>query len=67
MKGRNRYEVPGSDRVLEIGKLMIELMAGSDALVTRFLDEADFQEIVSEGLAREIFAAVAEPAGEPSA
>ena len=41
--------------------------AENDAIVTRFLDEADFQEIVSEGLAREIFAAVAEPAGEPSA
>ena len=51
----------------ESGKLMIERMAENDALVARFLGEADFQQIVSEGLAREIFAAVAEPPGEPSA
>ena len=51
----------------QLGKLMVERMGENDAIVTRFLDDADFQEIVSEGLAREIFAAVAEPAGEPSA
>ena len=51
----------------QLGKLMVERMGENDAIVTRFLDEADFQEIVSEALAREIFVAVAEPAGERSA
>ena len=51
----------------QLGKLMVERMGENDAIVTRFLDDADFQQIASEVLAREIFAAVAEPAGEPSA
>ena len=44
----------------EIGKLMIERMAGNDALVTRYLDDADFQEIVVNGLAQAIYEAVTE-------
>ena len=67
MAQANTYEKFALGVRPEIGKLMIERMAENDALVTRFLDEADFQEIVSEALAREIFAAVAEPAGERSA
>ena len=62
MAQANTYEKFALGVRPEIGKLMIERMAENDALVTRFLDEADFQEIVSEALAREIFAAVAEPA-----
>ena len=33
-------------------------MGENDAIVTHFLDDAEFQEIASEVLAREIFAAV---------
>ncbi len=51
----------------QLGKLMVERMGENDAIVTRYLDDADFQEIASEVLAREIFAAVAEPAGGPNA
>ena len=49
----------------QLGKFMVERMGENDAIVTRFLDDAEFQEIASEVLAREIFAAVGEPAGEP--
>ena len=41
-----------------IGQLMMERMKGNDAIVTRFLDDADFQEIAADVLAREIFAEV---------
>ena len=51
----------------QLGKLMVERMGENDAIVTRFLDDAEFQQIASEVLAREIFAAVGETAGEPSA
>ena len=37
---------------------MMERMAGNDALVTRYLDDADFQEIVATGLAEAIYVAV---------
>ena len=67
MAQANTYEKFALGVRPEIGKLMIERMAENDALVTRFLDDAEFQQIASEVLAREIFAAVAEPAGEPSA
>ena len=43
----------------EIGKLMMERMSGNDALVTRYLDDADYQEIVASGLAEAIYKAVA--------
>ena len=43
----------------QIGKFMIERMAENDALVTRYMTDRDFQEVVFEGLAREIFEAVA--------
>ena len=43
----------------QIGKFMIERMAENDALVTRYMNDRDFQEVVFEGLAREIFEAVA--------
>ena len=67
MAQANTYEKFALGVRPEIGKLMIERMAENDALVTRFLDDAEFQQIASEVLAREIFAAVGEPAGEPSA
>ena len=40
-------------------KLMLERMAGNDELVTRCLNDPDFQEIVFTGLLQEIFDAVA--------
>ena len=49
----------------EIGKLMMERMGENDALVTKYLGDADFQNIAFEVLAREIFKAVG--AGEPPA
>ena len=67
MAQANTYEKFALGVRPEIGKLMIERMAENDALVTRYLDDAEFQQIASEVLAREIFAAVGEPAGEPSA
>ena len=50
----------------QLGKLMVERMGENDAIVTRFLDDADFQQTASEVLAREVYEAVGEPAGEPS-
>ena len=67
MAQANTYEKFALGVRPEIGKLMIERMAENDALVTRFLDDAEFQQIASEVLAREVYAAVGEPAGEPSA
>ena len=67
MAQANTYEKFALGVRPEIGKLMIERMAENDALVTRFLDDAEFQQIASEVLAREIFAAVGEPVGERSA
>ena len=49
----------------QIGKLMIQRMGDNDALVTRYMNDPEFQEIAFEGLAREIFEAVA--AGESRA
>ena len=40
-------------------------MGENDAIVTRYLDDAEFQQLASEALARDIFAAVAERASEP--
>ena len=51
----------------QLGKLMVERMGENDAIVTRFLDDAEFQQTASEVLAREVYEAVGEPAGEPSA
>ena len=42
----------------KIGQLMLQRMSENDALVTRYLDDAEFQQIASKELAREIFAAV---------
>ena len=50
----------------QLGKLMVERMGENDAIVTRFLDDAEFQQTASEVLAREVYEAVGEPAGEPS-
>ena len=47
-----------------LGTLMVERMGENDAIVTRYLDDAEFQQLASEALAREIFAAVAERADE---
>ena len=46
-----------------IGNLMLERMGENDALVTRYLADEEFQEIVFSGLARQIFETVR--AGEP--
>ena len=48
----------------QLGKLMVERMGENDAIVTRFLDDADFQQTASDVLAREVYEAVGEPAGE---
>ena len=50
----------------QLGKLMVERMGENDAIVTRYLDDADFQQIAAEVLAREVYEAVGEPAGEPN-
>ena len=42
----------------QIEELMIERMAGNDALVTRALNDLEFQEIVFGGLLQAIFDAV---------
>ena len=42
----------------QISKLMIERMSENDALVKRYLEEPEFQNVAYEVLAREIFAAV---------
>jgi hypothetical protein len=48
----------------QVEKLMIERMAGNDALVTRALNDVDFQEIVFGGLLQAIFdAAIAQKHG----
>ena len=51
----------------QLGKLMVERMGENDAIVTRFLDDAEFQQSASDVLAREVYEAVGEPAAEPSA
>ncbi len=47
----------------QLGKLMVERMGENDAIVTRYLDDAEFQQTASEVLAREVYAAVGEPGG----
>jgi type I restriction enzyme R subunit len=42
----------------ELQRLMVDRMAGNDALVTRCLNDPDFQEIVFAGLLRDIFDAI---------
>ena len=42
----------------QISKLMVERMSESDALVKRYLEEPEFQNVAYEVLARGIFAAV---------
>ncbi|MXW29321.1 MAG: type I restriction endonuclease subunit R [Chloroflexi bacterium] len=42
----------------EFGKFMMERMSGNDALVTRYLDDGDFQEIVANALAEAVYEAV---------
>ena len=49
----------------QLGKLMVERMGENDAIVTRYLDDAEFQQTASEVLAREVYEAVGEPAAEP--
>ena len=51
----------------QLGKLMVERMGENDAIVTRYLDDAEFQQTASEVLAREVYEAVGEPQGEASA
>ena len=47
----------------QLGKIMVERMGENDAIVTRFLDDADFQQTASEVLAREVYEAVGGPRG----
>ena len=50
----------------QISKLMIERMSENDALVKRYLEEPEFQNVAYEVLAREIFAAGrGQPVGGP--
>ena len=42
----------------QISKLMIERMSENDALVKRYLEEPEFQNVAYDGLARGIFKAV---------
>ena len=42
----------------QISDLMIARMSQNDALVKRYLEESEFQNVAYDGLAREIFAAV---------
>ncbi|MCY4614776.1 MAG: DEAD/DEAH box helicase family protein, partial [Chloroflexi bacterium] len=49
----------------QLGKLMVERMGENDAIVTRFLDDADFQQTASEVLALEVYEAVGRPARQP--
>ena len=49
----------------QLGKLMVERMGENDEIVKRYLDDAEFQQTASEVLAREVYQAVGEPAGEP--
>jgi len=42
----------------ELQRLMVDRVASNDALVTRCLNDTDFQEIVFSGLLRDIFDAV---------
>ena len=51
----------GRDRDDHRGHRGAARMGENDAIVTRFLDDAEFQQTASEVLAREIFAAVGEP------
>ena len=48
----------------QLGKLMVERMGENDVIVTRFLDDAEFQQTASDVLAREVYEAVGEPAAE---
>ena len=41
-----------------VGRLMIERMGENDALVTRYMNDPEFQEIAFSDLAREIFESV---------
>lgn len=45
---------------------MVERMGENDEIVRRYLDDAEFQQTASEVLAREVYEAVEELAGEPS-
>ena len=50
----------------QLQRLMIDRMAGNDVLVTRCLNDPDFQEIVFSGLLRQIFDTIeAEPPALP--
>ena len=49
----------------QLEKLMIGRMADNDAIVTRYLDDPDFQELAAKVMAREIFAALAASADQP--
>ena len=51
----------------QLGKLMVERMGENDAIVTRYLDDAEFQQTASEVLARDVYEAVGELPGEPGA
>ena len=50
----------------QLGQLMVERMGENDEIVRRYLDDAEFQQTASEVLAREVYDAVGEQAGEPS-
>ena len=47
----------------EIGKLMLERVNENVGIVNRYVDDAEFQQLVSRGLAKAIYEAVVTPAG----
>ncbi len=48
-----------------LGRLMVERMGENDAIVTRYLDDAEFQQLASEALAHGVYEAVGAPEGDP--
>ena len=63
----NAFEKFALDFRPQLGKLMVERMGENDEIVRRYLDDAEFQQTASDVLAREVYEAVGEPAGEPGA
>ena len=50
----------------QLRRIMVERMHENDAIVTRFLEDDAFQEVVAEEFVRSIFETVRETAGEPA-
>ena len=46
---------------------MVERIGDNDAIVTRFLRDANFRQTVADALVREVYEALEKPEGEPNA